>query len=225
MIDEAKDYWENAVANVQCIVSIGTGEPYSLPVGNNAWELVETLKKIATKSQDTAERFARDYPKFLNEGKCYRFNVVKGLEDVGLEEHEKSDVVASATNTYMQKDAQADQVKSFRSKINAGQGRGDPVVGANSEVELTQPPMSSGQVRGLAGPNVSPAAIAYVERFAEELSYTRDSDDAAIEAGYIALPVKIFRINEAHRFSLADEAPDLDGHSSWYKVLCQVARI
>lgn len=154
---------------MQWIVSIGTGESHSLPVGNNAWELVETLKKIATKSQDTADRFARDYPEFLSEGKYYRFNVVKGLESVGLEEHKKSDVVASATNTYMQKDAQADQVKSFCMKINVGRGIGAPIAGANSQ--LTQSPTSSTQVHGLAGPNVSPEAIAYIENFAEELSY------------------------------------------------------
>lgn len=223
VIDEAKDHWENAAANVQCIVSIGTGEPHSLPVGNNAWEMVETLKKIATKSQDAAERFARDHPEFLSEGKYYRFNVVKGLESVGLEEHKKSDAIASATNTYMQKDAQINQVKSFCSKINAREGRGAPIAVANGEV--TQPPPSSGQVRGHTGPNVSPGAIAYVEKFAEELSYMPDREDATIEAGWIALPVKIFRSDQAHRFRLADKAPDLDGQSSWYKILHQVARI
>ena len=187
------------------------------------WEtkLVETLKKIATKSQDTAERFARDHPNFLSEGKYYCFNVVKGLESVGLEEHQRSDVVASATNTYMQKDPQADQVKSFCSKINAGQGIGAPIAAANSN--FTQPPTSNVQVHRLAGPNVSPGAIAYVEKFPKELSYRPDSDDGAIEAGWIALPVRIFQLNEAHRFHLADKAPDLDGQSSWYKVLHQVA--
>lgn len=221
VIDEANDHWENAAANVQCIVSIGTGEPHSLPVGNNAWELVETLKKIATKSQDTAERFARDHPEFLSEGKYYRFNVVKGLESVGLEEHKRADAIASATNTYMQKDAQADQVKSFCSKINVGQGRGAPTVVANGEI--TQPPTSSGQVRGLTGPSVSPGAIAYVGDFAEELSYRPDSEDTAIEAGWIALPAKIFRFDQAYSFSLRDKAVDLDGQSSWYKALHQVA--
>ena len=223
VIDEANDHWENATANVQCIVSIGTGEPHSLPVGNNAWELVETLKKIATKSQDTAERFARDHPELLSEGKYYRFNVVKGLEDVGLEEHEKSDVVASATNTYMQKDAQADQVKSFCSKINAGAGRSGPTAVADGD--LTHSSTLSSQIRRLTGPNVSPGAIAYVEDFTEELSYRPDSEDAAIEAGWIALPVKIFRFDQAHRFSLADNAFYLEGQSSWYRVLHQVARI
>ena len=223
VIDEANDHWENAAANVQCIVSIGTGEPHSLPVGNNAWELVETLKKIATKSQDTAERFARDHSEFLSEGKYYRFNVVKGLESVGLEEHKKADAIASATNTYMQKDAQADQVKSFCSRINVEQGRAAPTAVANGGT--TQPSMSSDQVHGLTGPNVRPGAIAYVGEFAEELSYRPDSEDAAIEAGWIALPAKIFRFDQAHKFRLPEEAPDLDGQSSWYKVLHQVARI
>ena len=223
VIDEANDYWENATANVQCIVSIGTGEPHSLPVGSNAWELVETLKRIATKSQDTAERFVRDHPEFLSEGKYYRFNVVKGLESVGLEEHKRVDAIASATNTYMQKDAQADQVKSFCSRINDGQSRGAPTAVANGEI--TQPLTSGGQVRGLTGPNVSPGAIVYVEEFAEELSYRPDSDEAAIEAGWIALPAKIFRFDQAYRFSLPNKAPELDGQSSWYKVLHQVARI
>ena len=223
VIDEANDRWENATANLQCIVSIGTGEPHSLPVGNNAWELVETLKKIATNSQETAERFARDHPEFLSEGKYYRFNVVKGLESVGLEEHEKSDVVASATNTYMQKDAQADQVKSFCSTINAGPGRSGPTAVADGE--LTHYSTFSSQTRRLTSPSVSPGAIAYVEKFTKELSYRPDSEDTAIEAGWIALPVKIFQCDQAHRFSLDDDALDLDGQSSWYKLLHQVAYI
>ena len=114
VLDEAIDQWYDARNAIQCIVSIGTGEPHPGSVGNNASEALGTLKKIATETERTADRFAKDHPEYVLAGKYYRFNVDRGLEDVGLEHHEKLNIIASATSRYMQHDDRYNMILRFQ---------------------------------------------------------------------------------------------------------------
>ncbi|KAH7124926.1 hypothetical protein B0J13DRAFT_628227 [Dactylonectria estremocensis] len=53
------------------------------------------------KAQTTAEQFRRDKSSLDDEGRYYRFNVVRGLEHVGLEESRKQREIAAATGRYV----------------------------------------------------------------------------------------------------------------------------
>jgi hypothetical protein len=67
-------------------VSIGTGVPALNAVGDDPLGILSTLKELATETERTAELFRQDKA-FLDDGGRYvRFNVVRGLESVGLEE-------------------------------------------------------------------------------------------------------------------------------------------
>jgi hypothetical protein len=117
VLDEAIDCWTGARDTVHCIVSIGTGEPHSRPVGQTAPEVLKTLVAIATESDRTAKRFEKDHPEYVQQGKYYRFNVKRGLEDVKLEEHKKINVIAAATARYMEEEDQFRKVCQFRDQI------------------------------------------------------------------------------------------------------------
>jgi len=54
----------------------------------------ETLVAIATETEQTAERFRRDKAYLDNSTRYFRFNIVRGLEDIGLEESAKRKEIA-----------------------------------------------------------------------------------------------------------------------------------
>ena len=85
--NEAKDVWPHAPFedNVKCLVSIGTGVPSPRPLINDISKIGKSLIAIVTETENTAERFARDKSDLADENRYFRFNVLKGLEDIGLE--------------------------------------------------------------------------------------------------------------------------------------------
>ena len=86
---------------VQCLVSIGTGIPSLKPFRDDLLHIGETLVAIATETEQTAERFRRDKAYLDNSNRYFRFNVVRGLEDIGLEESTKRKEIAAATRRYV----------------------------------------------------------------------------------------------------------------------------
>lgn len=88
-------------SRVKCLVSIGTGVPSLKPFQDDVLYIGETLVLIATETEQTAERFRRDKSLLDNTGRYYRFNVARGLEDIGLEESKKSKEIAAATRRYI----------------------------------------------------------------------------------------------------------------------------
>jgi predicted acylesterase/phospholipase RssA len=86
----------------QCLVSIGTGIPSLKPFRDDIFHIGETLIAIATETEQTAERFQRDKAYLDTNGRFFRFNVVRGLEDIGLEESTKRKEIAAATRRYIQ---------------------------------------------------------------------------------------------------------------------------
>jgi hypothetical protein len=61
----------------------------------------ETLVSIATETEQTAERFRRDKSHLEDSGQYYRFNVDRGLKEIGLEELKKRKEIAAATRRYV----------------------------------------------------------------------------------------------------------------------------
>ena len=86
---------------VKCVVSIGTGVPSLKPFRDHVLHIGETLVAIATETEQTAERFRRDKSHLEDNGQYYRFNVDRGLEEIGLEESGKRKEIAAATRRYV----------------------------------------------------------------------------------------------------------------------------
>ena len=107
VFEEALNVWgPDARQQIQCIVSIGTGQPTEKGFGSGLKEIASTLIHIATETEQTAARFATGYAPSLgpslNSSKAYfRFNVVKGLEEIGLERYEDKAKIAAATKAYL----------------------------------------------------------------------------------------------------------------------------
>ncbi len=101
--DQAQLMWgpEPLEARVQCVISIGTGIPSLKPFRDDVMHIGETLVAISTETEQTAERFRRDKAHLDSGGRYFRFNVVRGLEDIGLEETTKAKDIAAATRRYV----------------------------------------------------------------------------------------------------------------------------
>ena len=86
---------------IKCLVSIGTGVPSLKLFRDNVFHIGKTLVTITTETEQTAERFRRDKSHLDNSGRYYRFNVDRGLEEIGLEESKKRKEIAAATRRYV----------------------------------------------------------------------------------------------------------------------------
>lgn len=102
--NEAQLMWgpEPLESRIKCLVSIGTGVPSLKPFRDDIFCIGKTLVAIATETEQTAERFRRDKSYLDNIGRYYRFNVARGLEDIGLEETIRRKEIAAATRRYVQ---------------------------------------------------------------------------------------------------------------------------
>ncbi|CAM1503382.1 Fc.00g081580.m01.CDS01 [Cosmosporella sp. VM-42] len=100
---QAQDVWgdDQLRSRLRCLVSIGAGVPALKPVRNDVLGIGATLTNLATETEKTAEQFRRDKSSLDDEGRYYRFNVSRGLEDVGLEESKKQREIAAATGRYV----------------------------------------------------------------------------------------------------------------------------
>ncbi|CAN9193306.1 unnamed protein product [Alternaria alternata] len=101
--DQAQLAWgpEPLEGRVKCVVSIGTGVPSLKAFKDDVFNISQTLAAIATETEQTAERFRRERRLLDSTGRYYRFNVVRGLEDIGLEEAKKVKEMAAATRRYI----------------------------------------------------------------------------------------------------------------------------
>lgn len=101
--DQAQVAWgpEPLEGRVKCVVSIGTGVPSLKAFNDDVFNISKTLTAIATKTEVTAERFRRERGLLDSTGRYYRFNVTRGLEDIGLEEAKQVGQIATATQEYI----------------------------------------------------------------------------------------------------------------------------
>ena len=103
---EAGDVWAGgnglSEADVQCLVSIGTGIPSLTPFGPGLIQVGKALQAIATDTEETADNFRKQHTKLFEAGKAFRFNVIQGLDEVGLEEASKWKEIKAATRLYIQ---------------------------------------------------------------------------------------------------------------------------
>ncbi|KAF1913173.1 hypothetical protein BDU57DRAFT_504079 [Ampelomyces quisqualis] len=101
--DQAQIVWGPAPleGRVKCLVSIGTGVPSLKPFKNDVLHMGKALLAIATDTEESAERFRRERSLLDSTQRYYRFNVLRGLEEIGLQETKKIDEMAAATRRYI----------------------------------------------------------------------------------------------------------------------------
>ena len=102
--NEAKDVWdaEPIQGNLNTLISIGTGVPSVEPFKTNLLEIGQTLIRISTQTEQTAEIFQRNHSDLDDNNRYFRFNVRNGLEGIGLEDSAQRDAVMTLTERYLQ---------------------------------------------------------------------------------------------------------------------------
>jgi hypothetical protein len=88
--------------NILCLVSVGTGTPSIKPFGDGLAEIADALLAIATDTEKRAEDFHKHHTMMAKRQQYFRFNVLRGLEGVGLEDAAKKEVILSYTRKYLQ---------------------------------------------------------------------------------------------------------------------------
>ncbi|KAL6714796.1 hypothetical protein ACLMJK_007056 [Lecanora helva] len=114
---ESRDVWPR---EERLILSIGTGAAPGQAVTGNLISLVERLKEIVTDSEQTNKDFRMENNDMVRNGRLYRFNVLHGLADVGLEEHQAKNRVATYTDRYLDDPDVFDMVQDCVNNLNLG---------------------------------------------------------------------------------------------------------
>ncbi|TIA10262.1 hypothetical protein D6C81_08388 [Aureobasidium pullulans] len=97
---EAENIWPGRES---LLISIGTGSAPNKPFKGNIKRIVDSMKAILTQTERTADDFYQSHPGMVSKELLFRFNVLQGLEDVGLEEYEAIAAIADATHSYVDK--------------------------------------------------------------------------------------------------------------------------
>lgn len=137
--DQAQLIWgsEQLDGRVKCLVFIGTGVPSLKPFPNDVLHIGETLVAIATETEQTAERFRRDKAYLDSSSRYFRFNVVRGLENLGLEEATKAKDIAAATRRYVASQEIHKQMTACAGNLRDRNDQPSPVAQVSSSSQAT----------------------------------------------------------------------------------------
>lgn len=120
--DELRDLFKPRTDNIEniisCFISIGCGNPGIQTIDDGLKGLLtESIVNIATETEKTAKRFQKDHGEMFRRKRCFRFNVEHGLENVGLEEWKKLDVIKNAVDEYLQEENTGDKMESAKERL------------------------------------------------------------------------------------------------------------
>ncbi|KAM0805350.1 phospholipase [Usnea florida] len=120
---EAGDIWGGPLERkIDCLVSLGTGKPALGDFGPGVRDLGRRLLGVATETQQTADQFYNDRrPDLLEEQRYYRFNVDRGLTNIGLEEAQKKATIIRATKEYLRDGETFDKMRMCVGKLASRQ--------------------------------------------------------------------------------------------------------
>jgi predicted acylesterase/phospholipase RssA len=113
---EARNMWPG---RDPFILSIGTGSAPGLPFKGNLRAIVESMKKIVTETERTAEAFYNDHTDLVAKKLLFRFNVTYGLSDIGLQDYKEVDRMADATQTYLDQGEVGKKLSTCVSRLSA----------------------------------------------------------------------------------------------------------
>lgn len=121
MWSEAADVWglqDNQLENnIKCLVSIGTGIPSLEAFGPGLLDVAKALKSISLETETTAGIFRKLHTQLFQSDKAFRFNVVRGLENIGLEEASQLGAIKAATRNYVQMEEVRVDIKKCASNL------------------------------------------------------------------------------------------------------------
>ncbi len=83
------------------VVSIGTGSAPEGAFRGNLKKIVDAMKSIVTETEKTANDFFHAQNAMVAQNRLFRFNVLHGLAEVGLEEFREREKIANTTETYL----------------------------------------------------------------------------------------------------------------------------
>jgi hypothetical protein len=112
--EAGKAFGDDFESRVQCVVSIGTGESGHVAWGKTAIGIVKALKEMATYTENAWRDFRANHKDLKNADRLYRFNVVRGLEKVGLEDAKSRATIQQMTTFYMSSEDMVDTLKRFK---------------------------------------------------------------------------------------------------------------
>src|SRR6201996_6587029 len=125
---------------VSCLVSIGCGQTSTIHIPTPGFlqraglfpdHIIRAAKQMAIDCEDTHQRTARGFAD--SSGIYFRFNVEKGLEDVGFEEWKKINNISSHTKHYMM---MQETSRIFDSAVHALRGIDRANMGAENGKEV-----------------------------------------------------------------------------------------
>lgn len=113
---EAANIWCSKTGDlkplVKCFISIGTGNPGKKAIQDNMLKfLSKTLVGIATETESTERKFIARWAQQFDEKRYFRFNVDQGLQEVGLAEYREQGTIESATDEYLNHQAQQSRLR------------------------------------------------------------------------------------------------------------------
>jgi len=115
---------QTARQRIECLLSIGTGEPAENAFGKGLKDIASTLIDIATETERTATEFQTAQAPTLGDATLgknvyFRFNVTKGLEKIGLEKYEDKAKIAAATKVYLSGPEISSRIVSFAEALRS----------------------------------------------------------------------------------------------------------
>lgn len=113
---EAANIWCSKTGDlkplVKCFISIGTGNPGKKAIQDNMLKfLSKTLVGIATETESTERKFIARWAQQFDQKRYFRFNVDQGLQEVGLAEYREQGTIESATDEYLNHQAQQSRLR------------------------------------------------------------------------------------------------------------------
>jgi hypothetical protein len=99
---EASTIWPDRMDNAT-LISIGTGSAPRGAFRGNLKDIVHSMVEIATETEKTNTDFFWAHQAMLKQNRLFRFNVLQGLAEVGLQEWKEKEKIANTTQAYLEK--------------------------------------------------------------------------------------------------------------------------
>lgn len=114
--------YSRLLKNIRVVVSVGTGVPNLKEFGNDPLAIGKTLMDISTETEVTANGFHQTNSDLDDEGRYYRFNVDKGLAEIGLDKADEIKRVKDLTDEFLKLQTNQSAIKKCAVKM------GEPII-------------------------------------------------------------------------------------------------
>ena len=112
------------------MISIGTGKGSITSVGGKCIKIGRALADIVTQTERINADFDQENQAMVKAGLFFRFNVTHGLDGVGLQEHHRVDLIASATKLYLKNPENVRKLAACAGKLSGNRSTGNNPLSA-----------------------------------------------------------------------------------------------